>query len=112
MPLGWTNRRLHRWGNFVQGMRTDRVRRREAPTLWFDPLEQRQKTGQLMTSTITKRRRNSATTAAVAMTALLAGLTVAETAFPQQVGTQRTRRAVAGPVINRVAFEGNRSVER
>jgi outer membrane protein insertion porin family len=65
-----------------------------------------------MTSTITKRRRNSATTAAVAMTALLAGLTVAETAFPQQVGTQRTRRAVAGPVINRVAFEGNRTVER
>jgi outer membrane protein insertion porin family len=65
-----------------------------------------------MTSTITKRRRNSATTAAVAMTALLAGLTVAETAFPQQVVAQRARRAVAGPVINRVAFEGNRSVER
>jgi outer membrane protein insertion porin family len=65
-----------------------------------------------MTSTITKRRRNSATTAAVAMTALMAGLTVAETAFPQQVVAQRARRAVAAPVINRVAFEGNRSVER
>jgi outer membrane protein insertion porin family len=65
-----------------------------------------------MTSTITKRRRNSATTAAVAMTALMAGLTVAETAFPQQVVAQRARRAVAAPVVNRVAFEGNHSVER
>jgi outer membrane protein insertion porin family len=52
-------------------------------------------------------------TAAVAMTALMVGLTVAETALPQQVVAQRTtRRAVTGPVINRVAFEGNRSVER
>ena len=42
----------------------------------------------------------------------MAGLTVAETAFPQQVVAQRARRAVAAPVINRVAFEGNRSVER
>ena len=65
-----------------------------------------------MTTTITKRRRNPAMTAAVAMTALMVGLTVAETAFPQQVVAQRTRRAVTGPVINRVAFEGNRSVER
>jgi outer membrane protein insertion porin family len=69
-------------------------------------------TGQLMISTMTKRRRNAARTAAFAMTAVMAGLPLAEAALAQQVAVQRNRRAQSAPVINRVAFQGNRSVER
>jgi len=69
-------------------------------------------TGQLMISSMTKRRRNAARTAAVAITALVAGLPLAESASAQQAAVQRARRAAPAPVINRVAFEGYRSVER
>jgi len=69
-------------------------------------------TGQLMISSMTKRRRNAARTAAFAITALVAGLPLAESASAQQAAVQRARRAAPAPVINRVAFEGYRSVER
>ena len=69
-------------------------------------------TGQLMISTMTKRRRNSARTAAIAMAAIILGLPLAEAASAQQAAVQRNRRAQPAQVINRVAFEGNRSVER
>ena len=65
-----------------------------------------------MISSMTKRRRNAARTAAVAITALVAGLPLAESASAQQAAVQRARRAAPAPVINRVAFEGYRSVER
>ena len=65
-----------------------------------------------MISSMTKRRRNAARTAAFAITALVAGLPLAESASAQQAAVQRARRAAPAPVINRVAFEGYRSVER
>jgi outer membrane protein insertion porin family len=66
-----------------------------------------------MMSTSTMRRRRTAATAAVAMTALMAGLTVAECAVAQQPRVQKTRQAAPDArIINRVAFEGNNKVER
>src|SRR5215213_3223980 len=65
-----------------------------------------------MISSMTKRRRNAARTAAFAITALVAGLPLAESASAQQAAVQRARRAAPAPVINRVAVEGYRSVER
>ncbi|HEV2558836.1 MAG TPA: outer membrane protein assembly factor BamA [Microvirga sp.] len=109
-----------------------------------------------MMSTIPMRRRKKAMTAAVALSALVAGLSIAETALAQQVVVQGNRRVdtetirsyvsgsgsaeearrnllatgmfssvsvsgggsrlvirvVENSVINRVAFEGNRKVER
>ncbi|HEX2137736.1 MAG TPA: outer membrane protein assembly factor BamA, partial [Microvirga sp.] len=64
-----------------------------------------------MISTTSKRRRKPVRTAAVAITALLAGLGAAETAFAQQ-SVPQARRAASAQIINRVAFEGNRRVER
>ena len=66
-----------------------------------------------MMPTTTMRRRKSATTAAVAMTALMVGLSVTEGALAQQPQVQRARRAAADErIINRVAFEGNSKVEK
>jgi outer membrane protein insertion porin family len=67
----------------------------------------------LMMSTTTLRRKKSAATAVIAMSALMAGLAAADGALAQQVN-RGNRRAVAaqGPLINRVAIEGNRRVEK
>lgn len=60
-------------------------------------------------STTTQRRKKPATTAMIAMSAMMAGLVAAEPAFSQQA----RRAAVAqGPLINRVAIEGNSKIER
>src|SRR4028118_1402364 len=66
-----------------------------------------------MMSTTTLRRKKSAATAVIAMSALMAGLAAADGALAQQVN-RANRRAVAaqGPLINRVAIEGNRRVEK
>src|SRR4028118_1351040 len=66
-----------------------------------------------MMSTTTLRRKKSAATAVIAMSALMAGLAAADGALAQQTN-RGTRRAVAaqGPLINRVAIEGNRRVEK
>lgn len=66
-----------------------------------------------MMSTTTKRRKKPATTAIVAISAMIAGVTAAETAFAQQT-TQGSRRASVsqGPIINRVVVEGNKRVEK
>ena len=70
-------------------------------------------TGQLMMSTTTKRRKKPATTAIIAMSALMAGVTAAETAFAQQPAQGSRRAAVAqGPIVNRVVIEGNKRVEK
>jgi outer membrane protein insertion porin family len=65
-----------------------------------------------MMSTTTPRRKKPATTAVIAISALMAGITAAESAFAQQVA-QRNRRASAaqGPIVNRVVVEGNKRVE-
>ncbi len=70
-------------------------------------------TGQLMMSTTTPRRKKPATTAVIAISALMAGLTAAESTFAQQTSS-RVRRASAaqGPIINRVVIEGNKRVEK
>ncbi|HZH52249.1 MAG TPA: outer membrane protein assembly factor BamA [Microvirga sp.] len=63
-----------------------------------------------MMSTTTPRRKKPAATAVIAMSALMAGITAADTAFAQQ-GNRRA--AVAqGPVINRVVIEGNKRVDK
>lgn len=66
-----------------------------------------------MMSTTTKRRKKPATTAIVAISAMIAGVTAAQTAFAQQA-TQGSRRAAVsqGPIINRVVVEGNKRVEK
>ncbi|WP_114185790.1 outer membrane protein assembly factor BamA [Microvirga aerophila] len=66
-----------------------------------------------MMSTTTPRRKKPAATAVIAMSALMAGITAADTAFAQRA-TQGARRASAaqGPVINRVVVEGNKRVEK
>src|SRR4051794_30841466 len=70
-------------------------------------------TGQLMMSTTTPRRKKPAATAVIAISALMAGLTAAESAIAQQAPQMSRRAAVAqGPVINRVAIEGNSKVEK
>jgi outer membrane protein insertion porin family len=70
-------------------------------------------TGQLMMSTTTPRRKKPAATAVIAMSAMMAGLTAADTAFAQQTAQGSRRASVAqGPVINRVVVEGNKRVEK
>jgi outer membrane protein insertion porin family len=65
-----------------------------------------------MMSTTTPRRKKPATTALIAISALMAGITAAESAFAQQV-VPRNRRASAaqGPIVNRVVVEGNKKIE-
>jgi len=73
-------------------------------------MDKDKETGQLMMSTTTPRRKKPAATAVIAMSALMAGITAADTAFAQQ-GNRRA--AVAqGPVINRVVIEGNKRVDK
>ncbi|MBB4040854.1 outer membrane protein insertion porin family [Microvirga flocculans] len=66
-----------------------------------------------MMSTTKPRRKKPATTAVIAISALMAGLTAAEGAFAQQADS-RNRRASAsqGPIVNRVVVEGNKRVEK
>jgi len=66
-------------------------------------------TGQLKMSTTTPRRKKPAATAVIALSALMAGLTVADTALAQ---TGRRASAAQGPLINRVVIEGNSKVDR
>ncbi|MFL5023184.1 MAG: outer membrane protein assembly factor BamA [Microvirga sp.] len=66
-----------------------------------------------MMSTTTPRRKKPATTAIVAISALMAGITAAESAFAQQVVPGNRRASAAqGPVVNRVVIEGNKRVEK
>ncbi|WP_134499598.1 outer membrane protein assembly factor BamA [Microvirga pakistanensis] len=66
-----------------------------------------------MMSTTTPRRKKPAATAVIAMSALMAGLTVADSAFAQQGPQTRSRASAAqGPLINRVAIEGNSKVDK
>ncbi|WP_210490545.1 outer membrane protein assembly factor BamA [Microvirga antarctica] len=66
-----------------------------------------------MMSTTTKRRKKPATTAIIAMSAMIAGVTAAETAFAQGAPQGNRRAAVSqGPVVNRVVIEGNKRVEK
>jgi outer membrane protein insertion porin family len=60
-----------------------------------------------MMSTTTKRRRKSARTAAVAMTAMLAGLTAAESALAQQVVVQGNRRVDSETIRSYVTGSGS-----
>lgn len=62
-----------------------------------------------MMSTTTPRRRKPAATAVIAMSALMAGITAADTAFAQRAGRAS---ATQGPVVNRVVIEGNKRVEK
>jgi outer membrane protein insertion porin family len=66
-----------------------------------------------MMSTTTPRRKKPATATIVAISALMAGITAADSAFAQQVA-QGNRRASAaqGPIVNRVVIEGNKRVEK
>ncbi|HZH12567.1 MAG TPA: outer membrane protein assembly factor BamA [Microvirga sp.] len=64
-------------------------------------------------STTTPRRKKPAATAVIAMSALMAGLTVADTALAQRAPqTSRRASAAQGPLINRVAIEGNSKVDK
>jgi outer membrane protein insertion porin family len=64
-------------------------------------------------STTTPRRKKPAATAVIAMSALMAGLTVADSALAQRAPqTSRRASAAQGPLINRVAIEGNSKVEK
>ena len=64
-------------------------------------------------STTTPRRKKPAATAMIAMSALMAGLTVADAALAQQAPqTSRRASAAQGPLINRVAVEGNSKVDK
>jgi outer membrane protein insertion porin family len=66
-----------------------------------------------MMSTTTPRRKKPATTAIIAISALMAGITAAESAFAQQVAPRNRRASAAqGPVVNRVVIEGNKRVEK
>lgn len=66
-----------------------------------------------MMSTTTPRRKKPAATAMIAMSALMAGLTVAESALAQRVPQTGSRASAAqGPLINRVAVEGNSKVDK
>jgi outer membrane protein insertion porin family len=62
-----------------------------------------------MMSTTTPRRRKPAATAVIAMSALMAGITAADTAFAQRAGRAT---AAQGPIVNRVVVEGNKRVEK
>ncbi|WP_262030954.1 outer membrane protein assembly factor BamA [Microvirga sp. Mcv34] len=66
-----------------------------------------------MMSTTTPRRKKPATTAIVAISALMAGITAGQSAFAQQVAPGNRRASAAqGPIVNRVAIEGNKRVEK
>ena len=66
-----------------------------------------------MMSTTKPRRKKPATTAIVAISALMAGITAAESAFAQQVAPGNRRASAAqGPIVNRVVIEGNKRVEK
>jgi outer membrane protein insertion porin family len=66
-----------------------------------------------MMSTTTPRRKKPATTAVIAISALMAGITAADSAFAQQVAPRNRRAsAVQGPIVNRVVVEGNKRVEK
>ncbi|MGO4523987.1 outer membrane protein assembly factor BamA [Microvirga sp. 2MCAF35] len=66
-----------------------------------------------MMSTTTPRRKKPATTAIVAISALMAGITAAESAFAQQVAPGNRRASASqGPIVNRVVIEGNKRVEK
>jgi outer membrane protein insertion porin family len=66
-----------------------------------------------MMSTTTPRRKKPAATAMIAMSALMAGLTVADAALAQRAPqTSRRASAAQGPLINRVAVEGNSKVDK
>ncbi|MDF2687770.1 MAG: outer membrane protein assembly factor BamA, partial [Microvirga sp.] len=63
-------------------------------------------------STTTPRRKKPATTAVIAISALMAGITAAESAFAQQVAPRNRRASAAqGPIVNRVVVEGNKKIE-
>jgi outer membrane protein insertion porin family len=65
-----------------------------------------------MMSTTTPRRKKPATTAVIAISALMAGITAAESAFAQQVAPRNRRASAAqGPIVNRVVIEGNKKIE-
>ncbi|MBJ6126720.1 outer membrane protein assembly factor BamA [Microvirga splendida] len=65
-----------------------------------------------MMSTTTPRRKKPATTAVIAISALMAGITAAESAFAQQVAPGSRRASAAqGPIVNRVVVEGNKKIE-
>lgn len=66
-----------------------------------------------MMSTTTPRRKKPATATIVAISALMAGITAADSAFAQQVAPGNRRASAAqGPVVNRVVIEGNKRVEK
>ena len=65
-----------------------------------------------MMSTKTKGRRNSARTAAVAFGAMVAGLTLAESAFAQQVVVQGNRRVDSETIRSYVVGAGSGSLEQ
>jgi outer membrane protein insertion porin family len=66
-----------------------------------------------MMSTTTPRRKKPATTAIIAISALMAGMTAADSAFAQQAAPGNRRVSAAqGPVVNRVVLEGNKRVEK
>jgi outer membrane protein insertion porin family len=65
-----------------------------------------------MMSTTTPRRKKPAATAVIAISALMAGITAAESAFAQQVAPRNRRASAAqGPIVNRVVVEGNKKIE-
>ncbi|MFC1455310.1 outer membrane protein assembly factor BamA [Microvirga arabica] len=65
-----------------------------------------------MMSTTTPRRKKPATTAVIAISALMAGITAVESAFAQQVAPRNRRASAAqGPIVNRVVVEGNKKIE-
>ncbi|QFU16414.1 outer membrane protein assembly factor BamA [Microvirga thermotolerans] len=63
-----------------------------------------------MMSTTTPRRRKPAATAMIAVSAMIAGITAADTAFAQQ--SSRRASVAQGPIVNRVVIEGNKRVEK
>ncbi|MBA1157307.1 outer membrane protein assembly factor BamA [Microvirga mediterraneensis] len=66
-----------------------------------------------MMSTTTPRRKKPATTAIVAISALMAGITAGQSAFAQQMAPGNRRASAAqGPIVNRVVVEGNKRVEK
>ncbi|MCG7393899.1 outer membrane protein assembly factor BamA [Microvirga sp. ACRRW] len=66
-----------------------------------------------MMSTTTPRRKKPAATAVIAMSALMAGLTVADSALAQRAQQTGRRASVSqGPLINRVVVEGNSKVDK
>ncbi|MCB8820696.1 outer membrane protein assembly factor BamA [Microvirga rosea] len=63
-----------------------------------------------MMSTTTPRRKKPAATAMIAVSAMIAGITAADSAFAQQ--SSRRASVAQGPIVNRVVIEGNKRVEK